>query len=446
MKRLLLIISAATAIACSSSQQISKSAAKMIDNYGIDCLNDFKSRLDTLNLDIAEKGVLYHVRYNTTLLTGYSYHQVYDWDAYFESLYLSYYGISDYCFNNTKSFLKQQKANGFISRTINESRPRQHFKPFLAQMAELGSRQSGNYEWVNEKMERDSMTIFERLEFSIEHWFTDMDSDKNGLPVWNSADHSGMDNQVSRAGELDAYRYEGVDLACYIYREYKAMEQMASHIGLNEKSAEFATKAERLAAQVNNVFWDESEGIYYDRDEQTGQAIKIKCITTFIPLWAGIAPKERAERLVKEHLCNPDEFWLQYPVATYSKCAEDFIPGKIEGVCNWRGTAWIPTNYMLLHGLMDYGYDQVAQELAQKTFDLVYKENDITREFYDSTTGEGLGLPRFWGWSSLAYIMPLEMTLNYDPSKIGAEVSPIVTEHLKINFPESQKPLAETGL
>lgn len=76
---------------------------------------------------------------------------MYDWDLYFENLYMSYFGISDYCFTNLKSFLNQQCVNGFISRTLIEKRERQHFKPFLAQIAELGSRQTGDYAWLEER-------------------------------------------------------------------------------------------------------------------------------------------------------------------------------------------------------------------------------------------------------------------------------------------------------
>ncbi len=413
----------------------------MIDLCAIEDVDDFISRVDTLNYDIAQKGVLYYAPHDEELLTGYTYHQVYDWDSYFESIYLSYFGVSDYCFNNTKSFLKYQKENGFVSRTIDQSRTKQHFKPFLAQMAELGSRQEGDYTWVNEKMGDDSKTIFERLELSIEYWFNELDADGNGLPVWNSADHSGMDNQISRAGDMDEFRYEGVDLACYIYREYLAMAEMASKLGMEDKKSVFETKAQRLAKNINDVFWCEQDGIYYDRDEMLDQSVKVKCISTFIPLWAGVASAEQAARLVDEHLINPEEFWLEYPVATYAKSQEDFIAGHIFKICNWRGPAWVPTNYMVTHGLNSYGYSEIASQVSQKTFDMVYTQNDVTREFYNSQTGEGMGLPRFWGWSSLAYFMPLESILDYDPSKIGSDVTPIAIDHFGFTFPEAKDPL-----
>jgi hypothetical protein len=63
--------------------------------------------------------------------------------------------------------------------------------------------------------------------------------------------------------------------------------------------------------------------------------------------------------------------------------------------------------------------------------------NAVTREYYDSQTGQGYGMNPFWGWSSLAYVMPLEYGLHYDPTDLAAKVRPVLTESLGIRFPES---------
>ena len=305
--------------------------------------------------------------------------------------------------------------------------------------------------WLEERGDRGRMQIgpafksvsyYEQLMLSIDYWMRYCDFDRNGLPVWNSSDHSGMDNQISRAGRLDEFRYEGVDLACYIYRELRAMELMAEKLGKAEDAKRFRVRAALLADKINTVFWDEEDGFYYDRDEHTGEPVRVKSAAGFIPLWAGIVPPRRAERLVREHLTDPDEFWTEFPVACYAKTEPDYIQGDIrDWGCNWRGTTWIPINYMIMHGLLDYGYADVARELARKTVDLVYKRNEVTREFYDGESGEGLGLKRFWGWSVLAYVMPFECETGYDPSKLdGSAVRPLGRELFGLDFPASDDP------
>ena len=124
-------------------------------------------------------------------------------------------------------------------------------------------------------------------------------------------------------------------------------------------------RAALLADKINTIFWDERDGFYYDRDEHTGELVKVKSAAGFLPLWAGIVSPRRAERLVKEHLTNPEEFWIEFPIACYAKTEPDYVQGDIrDWGCNWRGSTWIPTNYMIMHGLIDYGYADIAREMG----------------------------------------------------------------------------------
>lgn len=386
-------------------------------------------RLKALNRDIESKGLHVFPGASGKMLTGYAYGEYYDWDLYFENIYLSYYGESKYNFTNLKVFLDRQQPDGFISRTVGITypRPRQMFKPFLAQIAVLGSKQNGDsYEWLRDR-------YYERLQKYLQRWFA-YDTDKNGLPVWNSSDASGMDNQISRSGDLDTYQDEGVDLACELYRELQAMEVISVKLGKADEATMYAAHAAKLAKDINAVFWDEKDGFYYDRDQKTGKQIRVKSIAGFFPLWAGVASPKQAERLVHEHLLNANEFWLKYPVATYAKTEPDFYEGSKTGECNWQGPAWIPINFIIFHGLLQYGYDSVAHDLAIKTLDMALNENAATREYYNSDTGKGNGMNPFWGWSSLAYVMPIDLAEHYDPMDLHGAVRPLISDELGVNF------------
>ena len=385
-----------------------------------------RHRLAELNQDIHARGILPFKGSSTKLLTGYSYGEFYDWDLYFENIYLSYYGVSDYTFNNLKAFLDRQKPDGFVSRSLVMKRDLQDFKPFLAQIALLGSRQRHDFAWLKGN-------YYERLVRYIYRWFG-YDGDHNGLPVWNSADHSGMDNQDSRAGRMNSFSVEGVDLACYLLRELQAMAIIADELGREDDATSFREQAAGLAKTINEVFWDEKDAFYYDRNEKTGERVRVKSVAGFTPLWARVASPAQANRLIKEHLLNPKEFWLNYPVSSYARTESDYYQGSLHGECNWRGSTWIPTNYMIFHGLLHYGYRDAARQLAERTYHMVLDVNPVTREYYNAETGAGEGLERFWGWSSLGCVMPLELELNYDPTDLNATIQPIITMHWKLNF------------
>ncbi|HVW22718.1 MAG TPA: trehalase family glycosidase [Opitutaceae bacterium] len=366
-------------------------------------------------------------------LTGYPYNEFYDWDLYFENLYLSYYGVWPYCFTNLREFLNRQDPDGYVNRSLIKRRDRQHFKPFLAQLVVLGGRQhpeayatlQGNY--------------YGRLQRYLDKWFT-YDGDGNGLPTWNSADAAGTDNQWSRAGALGSFSVEGVDLASYLVRELDAMAVIAEALHLPGDARHYRAQAGHLRGLIEATFWDEADGMYYDRNERTGRLVRVKSATNFMPLFCGAASPARARRLVEQHLLNPKEFWLAYPVASYARTEPDYYQGS-HHECNWRGPSWAPTNYMIFQGLRRYGLHQPATELANRLYDMALHRNPVLREYYDAETGLGLGQTRFWGFTALYYGMTFEDQADYDASALHAPARPVLTEALELKF-DPAKPSA----
>ncbi len=199
-----------------------------------------------------------------------------------------------------------------------------------------------------------------------------------------------MDNQVQRAGGLYSETVEGVDLNCYLLRELQALASIAAELGYLEDAAQFQSHADQLGQLIRDTFWDESDGFFYDRNERTGELVRVKTVCGFLPLWAGVASEEQAKRLVVEHLKNPNEFWTPYPIACMAKNEPGYYQEPRGGECNWCGTTWIPTNYMVFHGLIDYGFSELAEAIAYRTFEMVLNE-ETTREYYNGETGNGLG-------------------------------------------------------
>jgi putative isomerase len=403
------------------------SAAKTIySEIGASSWTELNHRLQTVNIDIQAHGLRNITGVEGTFLTGYPYNEFYDWDLYFENLYLSYYGVWPYCFTNLKEFLNREQPDGYVNRSLIKQRDRQQFKPFLAQLAVLGCKQNhDDYEWLRGN-------YYERLVKYIDKWFF-YDSDHNGLPVWNSADAAGTDNQWSRAGALSSFEIEGVDLASYLIRELRAMGVIAAHLNLKEDSKAFDKHADQVVELINFAFWDEKQGMYFDRNEKTGKRVYVKSATNFMPLFAGAATPERAKRTIHEHLLNPDEFWLAYPVASYAKTEPDYYQGS-HNECNWRGSTWAPTNYMIFQGLRRYGYQAEARELATRLFNMALLKNPVLREYYNAETGDGLGQTRFWGFTALYYGMLLESICGYDASSLVNPLSPLVPRELGIEF------------
>lgn len=378
----------------------------------LELTEDVADRLKTDIERLANNGV--HLINDLECVTGYSYKEFYDWDLYFECLALSYFGVSEFARNGIDIFLAKQRPDGYVPRTQEFVwvREGQQFKPFLCQLALLYLRQSDDSDWVG--------SVFDKLTRNFEYWFSDeYDASKSGLPVWNSADHTGMDNVDERAGAVNSYVCQAVDLAVYLVRESQALAQMAMELKRTSDAEKYHAKANELKDKIQTHFWCEEDGFFYDRNIRTGDFIKVKTVAGFAPLWVNAATKEQADIIVKQHLLNPNEFWLEYPVASMSKLEPGFRqqPYDYEECCNWKGPTWMPTNYFVFQGLRQYGYLDEAKILAEKTIKMLLK-NENTREYYNSETGEGIGLNPFFGWSILGYFMSIELENDYSPADI----------------------------
>lgn len=107
--------------------------------------------------------------------------------------------------------------------------------------------------------------------------------------------------------------------------------------------------------------WDERSGFYYDIDGTTGELRTfVKHVGGFIPLLLGLPSREDAERMVK-HLENPAEFWTRYPVPSISRDSPEYSPSGY-----WHGCAWPSFNFIIVRGLLNYGFLESADRLLER--------------------------------------------------------------------------------
>lgn len=370
-----------------------------------------------------------------SFFTGYSWQTLFDWDQYFEAIIQLHVGWKpDFIINGVKIFLDAQQKDGFICRLkaikpqkgVYEEEASEMAKPFLAQSAVLVARSNGgDLSWLDEN-------YYSRMRKYIVYWLFNMTRDNTGLSYWMSGAHTGMDTQHERAGHWRDAFSDGVDLNSYLYRECSAFSEIARVKGKLDDAIYFSHQAEKKRRVILKLMWDEKDGFFYDIDNRTGKKIRVKSVSGFAPMWAGIATTKQVERLVHDHLTNPKEFWRTFPVSAYAATepgySETPLPGDVGG--EWRAETWIAANYYIFHGLRRYGYRAKATVLANITYEMVERIGDW--EYYTSDTCQGAGLHPFWGWSLLAHFMPWEDKTGIDPTDLtlGARLKIDVTSSL----------------
>ncbi len=344
------------------------------------------------------------------------YYQLFDWDAYFMGVAFAYDKQARYLASSVRNFLEYAGAptsgsNGYTPRIIAPegfwSLP-EMTKPFLAQMSLLASRSMRNYWWLR----GDNYT---RLAKTLFFWENARQT-PDGLFVWFNGDESGVDNNPAVSWE-PAQVTESVDLVCYLVREYRAMALIARALEKRDDEAKYWQKAEALARLLNVKMWSEADAMYFNIDRRTGEMVKINTWTGFVPLWAALAPADRAKAMIARHLLNPKEFWGSHGVRTLAATEPLYNPKS----GYWRGPTWVISSYMITHGLVKYGYQGRALEEATRVTRMLVDDLEASggmNENYNPDTGEPAANTNFLSWNLLAEHWIDEIRTKRDPIAI----------------------------
>ena len=191
-----------------------------------------------------------------------------------------------------------------------------------------------------------------------------------------------------------------IDLNCFMVQTYRALAEISEHLGLDD-AQKWLARGEKVAQLINERMYDEERGVYADTDKYTGKQIRTLSPASFMPLYIGIAPHERAEAMEKI-AADPQKFFPYMPTVTYDDPAysTDY----------WRGPVWLNVAYFAAKGLKDYGFDKTADAIKEAILNMCDQIRDGIYENYDSKAMKGLSWHNF-SWSA-AFIM--EFILHWE--------------------------------
>ncbi len=202
---------------------------------------------------------------------------------------------------------------------------------------------------------------------------------------------------------LDRFNVEDVLVNCIYAQGLAALSRLLRRQGEADKADAFAQQAERVEQAVLTKC-RAGDGLFYDLYSHQEKMARAKTITAIFPLILDTIDRPTVERLVRDHLLNPGEFWLPYPVPSVARDEPAFSATFRSPLASglWRGPTWVCTNWFLARGLRKHGFADEAAHIVEKTKELVLRSD--FREFYNPFTGEPYGAPGF-GWSTLVLDM-----------------------------------------
>lgn len=192
-----------------------------------------------------------------------------------------------------------------------------------------------------------------------------------------------------------------VGLTSLYIMDCKYMAKIATELGKDTDAKEFLSRAKAYSQALSGL-WDDSTGMFLNRNTIDGKFNHRMSPTNFYPLLAGVATKKQAERMVKEHLLNTKEFWGEWVIPS---CPRNDPAYKDNDY--WRGRIWAPLNFLVYMGLRNYDFPKVRKQFVEKSKKLLLKSwlsHGYVFENYNADTGVGDDSKRsdkFYHWGAL---------------------------------------------
>ncbi len=282
------------------------------------------------------------------------------------------------------------------------------------------------FSWINlevYKAGKDNQFLSDAYESGVRYveWLIkNRDTDQDGTFEWgpygiieNVRDWYNAVFQVSAERYLDVDKedisdeLECLDLTLMVIKEERSLAQMAKILGKTEESKKWTELADTTARLVNERMWDETTGFYYSVNKKDHtfnfmtRDLKRQEIIGFLALWAEAAPKDRAARLIQV-LTDTTKFWRKYGVPTLSAQDPWYSP-NVDYCCKWNGPVWMLWDYMVYDGLRNYGYKEIARQLAEKMVRSVTIQLSKNHNYWESYSpdNEVLNCPPNYIWDAI---------------------------------------------
>lgn len=349
------------------------------------------------------------------------------WDTYFGALMQSM-DEKELAYCNAIEITKTMTPSGFIPNFAcqNGFKSYDRSQPPVGSMVCLQMYERYGDKWFLEEVYQN-LTIWNE-------WFMEHRQTKNGLLTWGSDPYEplfGHHFEVGAVNELQGAAYESgldnspmyddipfdtethrlllddVGLTGLYIHDCRCLSKIAEILGDITASKKLLERAELMEERMEEL-WDEEFGMYLNRRTDTGAFEYRLSPFHFHALYSHKVGQKRAERIVKEHMMNQEEFWGEYVLPSIARNDPAYPDNEY-----WRGRIWAPMNYLAYMALCEYDLMEARKGMAEKSKNLILKEwlrEGHVHENYNADTGEGCdsnNSDKFYHWGGLLALIAL---------------------------------------
>jgi alpha,alpha-trehalase len=155
------------------------------------------------------------------------------------------------------------------------------------------------------------------------------------------------------------------------------LAEIAEILGYKGGVTKWKAAAEERKKLINKYLWNANKGMFFDWDFVTGKQATYNYVTTFYPLWVGLATPEQAKAVMK----NIGIFDYEGGLA---------MSDQQTGVQWDLPYGWAPTMLIAVQGMRKSGFNSDADRVSVEFLTTIQKNYERTgtiREKYNVVTG-----------------------------------------------------------
>lgn len=192
-----------------------------------------------------------------------------------------------------------------------------------------------------------------------------------------------------------------VDLNCLLYLHEQNLSECFKLLGKHEQQAIYQDKAATRKAAINRFLWCAESEFYFDYNITNKQRSHVHSIVASLPLFAGIATNQQADAVAK-HI---EQRFLQKGgvVTTLNSTSQQWDAPN----------GWAPLQWFTVKGLMNYGRDDLARNIATRwnsTVEVIFNRSGKIMEKYnvhqqeDIAIGGEYEVQEGFGWTNGVFL------------------------------------------
>jgi alpha,alpha-trehalase len=184
--------------------------------------------------------------------------------------------------------------------------------------------------------------------------------------------------------------------ACIVFILHRATRDLlalAQELGVGVDAASLSESMLHTERAIG-ALWSDRLGMFACRDLADGSLIEQPTMAGLLSWYAGLGSHHQQRTQATTLRAWLDE--VRYGVPSTRACAAAFEPKRY-----WRGPVWQHMNMLIEAGLREQGETSLADRIKRSSRDLF--ERSGFHEYYDPTTGDGLGGTQF-SWTAATWL------------------------------------------